>query len=134
MLAILIILLTGIIPTSNALAESNPPPTLFLKKGEIAPNDGYLVDESRLEKVLIAIKDLESTKNEMKYRIKYMEEKAKNDEMLFQQQFDAQSKENEATEKELKAEIARLDVWYKKPLFVAAATATIFILTGVLLP
>jgi hypothetical protein len=136
--------LTGILPTSNALAEEtakkfelsfkpNPNPTVHLDTGEKAPYPGYLVDEGRLEKVLIAIKELEATKNEMKFRIAYMEEKAKNDKMLFEQQMAAKDKEYQAVEKELKAKIAELDVWYKKPLFVAGATAIIFIATGFLL-
>jgi len=134
LLVFLITLLTGILPTSKALAESEPNPTIPLNKGEAAPYDGYLVDQQRLEKVLLAIRELEATKREMKYRILYEEEKAKNDKLLFDQQLEAQKKESDAVEKELKAKIADLDVWYKKPWFVAGATAAVFILTGVLLP
>lgn len=122
------------IPATRALSEDKPNPTIFLDKGDVAPYKGYLVDESRLEKVLIAIKELEATKNEMKYRIMYMEEKAKNNEILFNQQLDTQLKESQAVEEELKNKIAELDVWYRKPIFVAGTTVVIFILTGVLVP
>ena len=155
MLALLIISLTGIFPlligTSKAYAayaldlseskalviELKKPAlngTTYLKKGTPAPFPGYLVEPTRLEKVLIAVKDLESTKREAETQKKYFESKLLNEQLLAEKELAAQKKEAEAVEKELKAKIADLDVWYKKPWFVAGAVTVIFIATGVLLP
>lgn len=108
--------------------------TQYLLKGQPAPFNGYLVEPTRLEKALIAIKDLESTKEAASLKTKYLEEKLEKEKMLAAQQLETQKKESEAVEKELKEKIAELDVWYRKPWFVAGATAVLFIATGLLIP
>lgn len=133
MLVCLIISLTGILQASSAFAaELNP--TKYLLKGETAPFEGYLVEPTRLEKCMIAISDLQSTKEVLALKTQYYEEKLQREKALADEKFAAQLKESEAVEKELKAKIADLDVWYKKPWFVALGTAAILITIGVLIP
>lgn len=129
-----------IVPTSKAFALELQFPkkqlnhTLYLPRGAQAPFPGYLVEPDRLEKVMIAIKDLESTKNEFKFFQAYTEEKAKNDNLIATQKLEVQKREAEAVEKGLTAKIANLNVWYKKPFVVAIGVSILFIATGVLLP
>lgn len=129
------IALTGISPLllsiSNA-AELNS--TQYLQKGQSAPFSGYLIDSTRLEKTIIALQDLESTKQVIALKTKYYEEKLQKEKDLADEKLAAQKKESEAVEKELKAKIADLDVWYKKPWVVAVGVVAVFIATGTLLP
>lgn len=137
MLVCLIISLTGISPlllgTNNVYAaELNA--TKYLLKGAPAPFTGYLVEPKRLEKSLIALHDLESTKELLALKTTYYEEKLKAEKLAAEMEYKAAKAESDAVEKELKAKIAELDVWYKKPWFVATGVAVLFIATGVLLP
>ena len=137
MLVCLTISLTGILHlplgTNKAYAaELNA--TRYLLKGQPAPFAGYLVEPKRLEKSLIALHDLESTKELLVLKTTYYEEKLKAERFAAEMEYKAAKAESDAVEKELKAKIADLDVWYKKPWFVGGAVAVIFIATGVLLP
>jgi len=127
--------LTGISPlllsVSNA-AELNP--TQYLQKGQTAPFNGYLIEPTRLEKTIIALQDLESTKQVIALKTKYYEEKLQKEKDLADEKLAAQKKESEAVEKGLKDKIAELDVWYKKPWVVATGVAALFIATGILIP
>lgn len=103
-------------------------------KGQTAPFSGYLVSPQRLEKTLIALHDLESTKQLLELKTKYFEEKLSLERVSAETKLKAKEDESAAVEKELKAKIADLDVWYKKPWFVATSVAVIFITTGILVP
>jgi hypothetical protein len=108
--------------------------TQYVLKNQSAPFTGYLVEPTRLEKMMIVIKDLESTKNEKLYQEKYFTEKLEKEKLLAEKELAARKADAANTEKELKAKIVELNVWYKKPWFVAAGITAIFITTGILLP
>lgn len=132
------ILLTAILhlplSASNATAaDVTLNPTQFVLKGKPAPFDGYLVEPQRFEKTIIALGDLQSTKENSELKSKLVEiydrdRKQAEDKLI------AQKKEFEFTEKGLKDKIADLDVWYRKPYIIAIGVAAVFILTGTLLP
>lgn len=137
MLVCLIISLTGIFHLIHGInnvyaAELNA--TKYLLKGHSAPFTGYLVEPKRLEKSLIALHDLESTKQLLDLKTTYYEEKLKTEKLAAELEIMAVKAESDAVEKELKAKIADLDVWYKKPWFVATGVAVLFIATGILIP
>lgn len=115
----------------TSAAELNP--TQYVLKGTQAPFSGFLVEQNRFEKTIIAIADLESTKENSLLKTRLLEI-AEKDRDLAIQKAEAQKKEFEFTEKGLKDKIADLDVWYKKPWFVASGVAVLFIATGILLP
>jgi len=129
--------LTGILhlplgTNKSYAAELNA--TRYLLKGQTAPFDGYLVEPSRLEKTLIALHDLESTKELLVLKTKYYEEKLRAEKLESEMELKAAKAESDAVEKELKSKIADLDVWYKKPYIIAVGVAAIFIATGTLIP
>lgn len=133
----MIISLTGILHLPlgiNKAEAADLNPTQYVLKNQPAPFTGYLVEPSRLEKVLIAIKDLESTKNEKLMHEKYYTEKLEKEKLLAEKELAAQKADAKNTEDRLKAEIKKLDVWYKKPYIVAIGTAIIFILSRGIMP
>ena len=135
MLVCLIISLTGISPLLLGISSAAElDATKYLLKGQLAPFNGYLVSPMRFEKALIALHDLESTKELLTLKTKYFEEKLAAEKVLVEQQLAAEQAEALAVEKELKAKIADLDVWYRKPWVVAVGVAAVFIATGALIP
>ena len=134
---LLIISLTGIthLPLgTNKVYAAELNPTQYILKNQPAPFTGYLVEPSRLEKIMIAIKDLESTKNEKMYQEKYFTEKLEKEKLLAEKELAAQKADASNTEKGLKAKIAELDVWYKKPWVVAVGIGVLFLASGAVLP
>lgn len=119
-----------LISAGSATAEIQLNETKYILKGTPAPFTGYLIESSRFEKVLIAISDLQSTKEAYQLRTQLYELTVKQKE-LAEQKLEMKTQESEAVEEGLKEEIARLDVWYRKP-WVASASTILLIVVGVL--
>jgi len=100
--------------------------TKYVLKGEIVPFTGYIVAPSRFEKVIVAIADLQSTKEAYQLRTQLYELTLKQKE-LAEQKLEMKTQESEAVEEKLEERIAELDVWYLKPWFVSTSTAVLFI-------
>ena len=108
-------------------------PTTPLKKTQPAPFDGYLVEPERLEKALIATAETTLLKKDLEIAQKDTEIAQLKQEKAEKQLAEEQAK-CDFVVKGLTEKIADLDVWYKKPWFVATATAVLFIATGILIP
>jgi len=108
-------------------------PTTPLKKTQPAPFDGYLVEPERLEKAMIGVAESNDLRDNLKFAQKDLEISqlkqlnAEKDRALEAARYESQLKD-------AKDKIDSLDIWYKKPWFVATATAVLFIATGVLVP
>jgi hypothetical protein len=108
-------------------------PTTALKKTQPAPFDGYLVEPERLEKAMIGVAESNDLKDNLKFAQKDLEiaqlkqSNAEKDRALEAARYESQLKE-------AKEKIDNLDVWYKKPWFVATTTAIVFVLSSILVP
>ena len=108
-------------------------PTQYVKKTQPAPFDGYLVEPERLEKALIATAETTLLKKDLEIAQRDAEIAQLKQEKAEKQLAEEQAK-CDFVVKGLTEKIADLDVWYRKPWFVATATAVLFIATGILIP
>jgi hypothetical protein len=109
-------------------------PTVYLVKGVPAPFDGYLVEQDRLQKCVIAVQDSDYYKSLGEIQKQYYEEKLAAEKKIADLTLELKMKEAAAVEKGLKEELAAKSVWYRQPWFTISATVAVFVVTKVLLP
>jgi ElaB/YqjD/DUF883 family membrane-anchored ribosome-binding protein len=108
-------------------------PTIPLKKDQPAPFEGYLVEPERLEKAMIGVGESKDLRDNLKFAQKDLEI-AQLKQLNAEKDRALEAARYESKLKEAKDKIDSLDVWYKKPWFVVAVTAAVFVLSGVLVP
>lgn len=106
--------------SSNVFAGSLNP-TVYLNLGDKASFSGYLVEAERLQKSIQAIQELEIQKKLNTANEAYYQEKLKNVELQSKLELQAKTSESDAAEKALKKELAKREVFYRQPWFVASA-------------
>lgn len=127
------LLITLFLANNSFSADLNP--TQYILKGQVAPFNGFVVEQDRLQMCVRAVQDADYYKSLSDMQKQYYEEKMVADAKIAELTLQLKTKEDAAVEKGLKEELVKKSVWYKQYwVTIPATVVSMFLLRIPLAP